>query len=133
MGARTQSILQQLSREIENSYGNSGGSGGETGRSVDAASNQLSLRQLKRLWEGILSDAEGVVEAVVEGVMGNKQKQHLWDDLKIDQEVQRRIWVSQLTDFAPKAVQDALTMSLHDLGALTGVHAYPRALANLLG
>jgi hypothetical protein len=84
--------------QMDNIYRRSGGDG-NINNSTEEASNQLSLRQLKRLWEGILSDAS----------IGNK-----WNDIKIDNEVKRRIWLSQLTEFAPKAMQDSLLIALNN-------------------
>jgi len=89
VGLRTKSVFEALAIRMEERHqGNK-----------EEATLFMSLRQMKRVWEGILADAES---------------SYNWNAEKVDAEIKRRVWLSQLAEFAPKAIQDSLEMSLKE-------------------
>ena len=89
---RAQQVLGRLAERLESTSAGTN----------DADSNdQLSLRQIKRVWEGLGADTARAEFNLAP-----------WDAAHAEEEVRRRIWLTQLADFSPKAIQDGLTAAL---------------------
>jgi len=114
--ARARAVLGELAVRLE---------------SVKAAADAepLSLRQVKRIWDGLCADAARAAGSSngcgTDGGGGGgndcgsttKDATNGWDIVRAEDELRRRVWLAQLADFAPKAIQDGLAAALDHAGA----------------